>query len=50
MKNAALIVALLAMIAFLSWHDQWTEARIAEIDAQSVRTVACDEPVAVARK
>lgn len=47
MKNAALIGALLALLAFLSWHDAYTEQRIAEIDAQSVRTVACDE-VAVA--
>lgn len=29
MKNALLIVALLALIALLHWHDTYTETRIA---------------------
>lgn len=52
----AYIATLLGLFVLLQWHDAYTEARIAELDAQSVRTVACDEPVdgmvavAVARK
>lgn len=42
----AYLAALLGLFVLLQWHDDYTEQRIAEIEAQQVRTIACDEPVA----
>lgn len=50
MNNTLYVLALIALLGFLQWHEDYTEARIAEIEAQQVRTIACDEPVAVAKR
>lgn len=47
-RAACYIAVIFGLYALLQWHDEYTERRIAEMEAQQVRTIACDEPVAVA--
>lgn len=49
-RAACYIAAIFGCFVLLQWHDEYTERRIAEMEAKQVRTVACDEPVAVAAK
>lgn len=45
----AYLAALLGLFVLLQWHDNYTNERIAAIEAQQVKTVDCG-PVVVATK
>lgn len=45
----AYLAALLGLFVLLQWHDNYTNERIAEAEAQQVKTVDCG-PAVVATK
>lgn len=48
-RMLAYIATLLALFVLLQWHDDYTNERIAEAEAQQVKTVDCGPAVVAAK-